>query len=130
MSSNKLNSNELIDSEAATTAADEAPLIDWWFSINNVVYLVEFRDNWPDDEDPKFLSLNEFCSFREAWTADFEAMCEALYGDANPLRHTSLESPGCEYGRCESPRTTVDQIEPTTSEPTSSDWRWWWWWGQ
>ena len=110
MSSNKLNSNELIDSEAATTAADEAPLIDWWFAINNVVYLVEFRNNWPDDEwDSKLLSFNEFCSFREAWTADFEAMCEALLGDANPLRHTSLESPGCEYGplyECKDSRKT------------------------
>ena len=99
MSSNKLNSNELIDSEAATTAADEAPLIDWYFSINNVVYLVEFRDCPPDDE--------YFCSEREAWTADFEAMCEALFGDANPLRHTSLES--YEYGQlyeCKDSRKT------------------------
>ena len=101
MSSNKLNSNELIDSEAATTAADEAPLIDWWFAINNVVYLVEFRNYSPDDE--------YFCSAREAWTADFEAMCEALFGDENSLRHTSLESHECEYGplyECKDSRKT------------------------
>jgi len=75
----------LVDPEAAATAADEEPLVDWWFAIDNVVHLVESRidGNSPTDEC--------FCSKREAWLADFEAMCGAMFGDENPLRHASLE---------------------------------------